>query len=107
MVSVFIGITGTTYSVTKIKLEGIKWFIPTELDIQHTCGDHWGGLPFSIVYNFVNQKPIDKNSIQLHGICPQEISYVGMFTDLFIWTFSAYMGIESVVKIMKRKKPQL
>ena len=104
IISALIGLAVTTYSVTKINIEGLKWFAPKAPDIQLVCGDHWGGLPFSIVYTFTNQKPIDKNLIRVPWVCPQEVSYVAMFVDLFIWTFATYVGIESGVKLVKTGK---
>lgn len=96
IIAIFIGLAITGYS-TKIHIDGLKWFIPP----NGGCGDHWAGLPFA--YSHVYYNPKTESNVRVMDLCVGEGSMIPFYVDWFIWSFVVYLGVESGVKVVRRR----
>lgn len=102
ILSVFIGLAFTAFS-TRLSFNGLTLFMSNQ---NGGCGDHWGGLPFAYTYTRVKPTPLPIGGITPQPFCVGVSNNLPMFIDWFIWTFASYVGIESIVKRMKRRRSQ-
>lgn len=85
-----------TVGSSKVSIEGLRWLVP----IKGGCGDHWGGLPFSYTYVYLNSK---SPGGFIRAQCIGDSSILPMLIDWFLWSFVVFVLLKFLARVIKHQ----